>query len=158
MRELFKDFGTVDYNGFVLTDISKRVIIEDIVKDNPEFYFEYDIEGFERPEHLAQDFYNDVKYTWLIFLMNDVIDPIYDWILPENMLKTFITDKYGAGNETAIKYYLNADRDVVFEAGPGTTPVTNTEYEERINESKRKIRIIRAEYVQATMDQLRTAL
>ena len=155
-KNLFTDMGKIDYNGFILTDISKRAAIARIFRDNPAYYFEYNIVDYERAEDLANDFYGDVNFVWLVYLMNEIIDPFYDWILEDGTLDKFITQKYGAGNEHNIRNYtLNGVDYAPGDEPVGAVPVTNTEHEVRINESKRSVKIIRPQYLNQAFESIK---
>ena len=68
----------------------KNVVLDDIIR-----YFPYSIKENQRPDHVSDEVYGDVKYTWLIFLINDITDPIYDWPLGTREFGTYIKAKYG---------------------------------------------------------------
>ena len=70
-------------------------------------YFPYSIPESERPDITSFKVYGDVKFTWLIFLINDIHDPIYDWPMATRDLVNFIKDKYGTINaaQTEIHHY-----------------------------------------------------
>ena len=69
----------------------KNVVLDDIIR-----YFPYSIKKNQRPDHVSDEIYGDVKYTWLIFLINDIVDPIYDWPLGTREFSSYIKDKYGS--------------------------------------------------------------
>ena len=68
----------------------KNVILNDVIS-----YFPYSIQENYRPDHVSNEVYGDVKYTWLIFLINDIVDPLYDWPLGTREFNSYIKDKYG---------------------------------------------------------------
>ena len=68
----------------------KNVVLDDIIR-----YFPYSIKENQRPDHVSDEVYGDVKYTWLIFLINDMTDPIYDWPLGTREFGSYIRAKYG---------------------------------------------------------------
>ena len=68
----------------------KNVILDDIIR-----YFPYSIKENQRPDHVSDEVYGDVKYTWLIFLINNITDPIYDWPLGTREFGSYIKNKYG---------------------------------------------------------------
>lgn len=145
---LYNSLPTIEYSGYRLADISKRLAIVKEVKNNPLLYQEYSIEGYESAENIAQDFYEDPKLYWLIFMMNDIIDPFYGWILSDAELTDFINDKYVDPNATHHTEVTEA----------GSTVITNNEYENIINESKRKIKIVRPEFISDISKRVKDAL
>ena len=68
----------------------KNVVLDDIIR-----YFPYSIKENQRPDHVSDEVYGDVKYTWLIFLINNMTDPIYDWPLGTREFGSYIKAKYG---------------------------------------------------------------
>lgn len=151
----FEKFPQIVYSldnksGFAVTDIFRRVKAETQRLLTAAAYDEYDIKDGETPEILAHKFYGNSNLHWLILIANDIIDPRWDWPLTQAQLNNYITDKYGAGNENAIKYYVTSDAAelVVHSSYAGAKlPVTNTIYEEQINDTKRRIKILNAKFV-----------
>lgn len=144
----------IEYSGYILTDISQRYSIVKSIKNNNNIFQDYEIQDYEKAEHLAHDFYGSSDFVWLIYLMNDIIDPFYGWILNNGELTSFITDKYGSGNEDNIHHYTLDEIEFSYNE-PGSVPVTNTEYEDRINESKRKIKVIRPDFTSQILNELK---
>ena len=151
----FEKFPQIVYSldnksGFLVTDIFRRVKAETQRLLTASAYDEYDIKDGETPEILAHKFYGNSNLHWLILIANDIIDPRWDWPLTQAQLSNYITDKYGAGNEYAIKYYVTSDAAelVVHSSYAGAKlPVTNTDYEEQINDAKRRIKILNEKFV-----------
>jgi len=149
----FSKFPLISYTfdggvtRFLATDIFTRVKSDyDNVKTSLA-YDEYDIRDGETPEALADKLYNDSALHWVILIINEVIDPRWDWPLDTNSLQAWIADKYGS-NINAVRYYVNSVGDVVHSSFAGTkTPVTNYDYEIAQNESKRRIRILKPRFV-----------
>ena len=141
------DGGT---SGFPVTDIFRRVKAQTQELLTAAAYDEYDIKDGETPEILAHKFYGNADLHWVILIANDIIDPRWDWPLTSAQLKNYITDKYGVGNEYNLKYYVTNDtyEDVVHSSYAGSKlPVNNTDYEDQINEAKRKIKIVKAQFL-----------
>ena len=148
-----------------------RAKLKNIVADDVVRYFGYSIPEAERPDITSYKIYGDVKFTWLIFLINDIHDPIYDWPLGTREFVTFIKSKYGTITvaKNNIHHYERIIRDRV--EATGTTEaipqakieVDLTTYnalgsEERNvvysfnwevdrNEAKRDIKLISPDYV-----------
>jgi hypothetical protein len=152
----FEKFPKIVYSlddgdgAFPVTDIFRRVKAETQRLLTVAAYDPYDIKDGETPEILAHKFYNNSNFHWIILIANDIIDPRWDWPLTQAQLKLFITDKYGVGNENAIKYYVTADAAelVVHSSYAGSKlPVTNTVYEEQQNDAKRRIKILKTQFL-----------
>ena len=148
-----------------------RAKLKNIVADDVVRYFGYSIPEAERPDITSYKIYGDVKFTWLIFLINDIHDPIYDWPLGSREFVTFIKSKYGSITtaKNNIHHYERIIRDRVEATGiaeaipQAKLEVDLTTYnalgsEERAivysynwevdrNEAKRDIKLISPDYV-----------
>jgi hypothetical protein len=101
--EYFKYFPTVPYDTFdgsgqyrVVTDIFKRVRATLGARNDKTIYYNYYVRDKERPEHLAYKYYGDVRYHWVILLMNEIRDPQWCWPLDMNTFDKYIIEKYGS--------------------------------------------------------------
>ena len=145
----------------------KSMLTGDIVN-----YFPYSIPESERPDITAYKAYGNVKYTWLIFLINDITDPIFDWPLNSREFGAYIKNKYGTLQEAknGVHHYekivrTRTEATGVSEAIPeATIEVDETTYdgldgndrkiiycydwEVDRNEAKRDIKLIDRKYVQ----------
>jgi hypothetical protein len=60
-------------------------------------YFEnYSIEGDERPDQVAQKFYDDPTLDWVVFLSNNIINVQDEWPLPSYVFDKVMLQKYGS--------------------------------------------------------------
>jgi len=83
-----------DKNRKVITDILRRVAIRQKVKTNASVFENYQTNGLDRPEILADKIYDDLELHWIIMMMNDVVDPFYDFALDDQSMETIIDTKY----------------------------------------------------------------
>lgn len=159
----FQDFPKIAYN-FNIGDKTKVIAITDITQNvrfrkeilaNINLYDEYDIIEGETPEIIAEKIYGSSQYHWIIMLVNQRYDYLNDFPLTQHALEVHITDKYGVGNEYDTHHYENANGYVVDSDHPEAQPVSNTTVEERINESKRRIKLISPALLQRILSQFK---
>ena len=81
--------------------------------------------------------------------MNEIIDPRYDWPLSTFNLIKYCQSKYTNINGT--HHYENTTGDWVNSTASGAVSVSNFQYEEKINESKRRIKILKPKYIDAVV-------
>lgn len=147
---------------------------DDIFKEDT-VYVEYYVKNGERPDQISYDKYGTEAFYWMILQVNDIVDYYNEWPLSQNELNEFILKKYGGfegaegihhyetietfddeGNfvlpggqivpEDFVYYYPDArDQTVILSSFP--TAITNSEYEQRLNEEKSKIQIIQPKYI-----------
>jgi hypothetical protein len=150
----------------------KTVLLDDIVQFEP-----YSILENERPDIVAEKVYGDVKFTWLIFVMNEIHDPIWDWPLGTREFISYIQGKYGSvrESETRIHHYERILRARVERKGikdpipeyrikcDYTTwlslsvdtrdTISSYVWETQQNEAKREIRLIKPEFASMIMSE-----
>jgi len=105
MYNLFSQFGVVLYNGVPVRNILTRVAFSDIIKKTGGVYHPYIVEDGERPDAIAYNYYGDSRYSWIVYMSNNIMDPYYEWPMSQNEFDRFITKKYGS-RELAMKKIL----------------------------------------------------
>lgn len=127
--------------GIIVKDITRNIRFRRDILSNVLVYDEYDIVDGETPEHIAEKVYGNPQYHWIIMLSNDRYDYIKDFPLTYDVLEKYVFDKYGV-DKYATHHYVNSIGSIVDSTVFGATAVTNWDYEESLNESKRRINII----------------
>jgi hypothetical protein len=94
MSQYFSNFPLVQYRKKTVRDISKRIRLMDKWKSDGSVLLPYTIEDNHRPEDIANLYYGSVDYTWLVCLVNDVIDPYEDWLMTDDALQSYMMKKY----------------------------------------------------------------
>jgi hypothetical protein len=159
--EYFSSFPKIEYNKTSITDITKRIDFFEKIKDNLSIYSFYVIKDNERPEDVAYKFYKDPNLYWIILYINNIININKDWIMNNELLLKYCSDKYGANNVYAIHHYeTNAQSELgegvlVNSGSPFSFSVTNFDYENNINERKREIKILKPEYIKQVVNEYR---
>ena len=106
MSEFFQHYPQINYDisgakpikTKTAINIMMKAKIKSILTNDIVNYFPYTIPDSERPDITAYKMYGDVKYTWLIFLINDIHDPLFDWPLNSREFGNYIKNKYGSLN------------------------------------------------------------
>ena len=149
-----------DGTSKVVTDIFRRIKVREKIKDNISLLDKYDVGEGETPETVAFKVYGDTSYFWIICLMNNIVNRYYDWPLPEVMFQQYVADKYSnpdgihhyeitqsSGKQTGegpadYSHKLEVNSDTV-----GAESVSNIEYERRLQDQKRQIKILPKSYI-----------
>ena len=165
-------------------NLFKRVLLREDIYSNLMYFTKYDIQGDDRPDNVAHRIYSDSTLDWLILLSNNITHIPTEWPLAQNDFDRFLLDKYGSydnlyngvhhhetvevkdSNEVIIvpaglevsadfttTYYDYYMSDMVTKLDI-TRPVTNYQYEEKIQNKKREIFILKQEYVSVVMDDI----
>ena len=157
----FANFPVIPYDSVgngnfkLVTNLLKRVAVRAKVRTNTALYDTYDVKEGETPEILADKLYNDAELHWVILLVNDITDRYHQWPKNTNQFLAYINDKYS--NIDATHHYeisqVSGDTTIKIDIGTdntehsGASVVTNYEYEEDLQDKKRKIRLLDPSYL-----------
>jgi len=146
-----------DKNRKLLPDILRRVKLRSKLKTETMLFDKYDVKENEKPEDVAYKWFGDAELHWVVLMTNDITDRYYEWPMNSVQFAEFLTDKYGAGNEDSIHHYeVTQDSGRTSGRGPSdysylvevnsdtdnASSISNREYEERIQDTKRQIKLL----------------
>ena len=83
-------------NADVVTNITSRFGFEKSFKNNTSVYYEYNIQDSDTPEIIASKFYGDSEKHWVVLMINDIVDPQFDWPLDQRTIISYMNEKYSA--------------------------------------------------------------
>tara|TARA_B100000287_G_C20564486_1_gene753873 strand:+ start:534 stop:1205 length:672 start_codon:yes stop_codon:yes gene_type:complete len=155
---------------------------EDIFQDLTTFQ-KYDIKGDDRPDNVANEVYGDARLDWVVLLSNNIVNLNNEWPLTQRSFETYILDKYGSQEKLhEIHHYeSNEVKDtqgvVLFPRGvkvsvaqsisyhehmtdesktvnPISRAITNLQYEEDVNNKKRRIFLLKPMYLNVVYDDI----
>jgi hypothetical protein len=121
-------------NGVVVTNIISRFAFEKSYRDNSAVYYEYDIQDSDTPEIIAYKMYGNSERHWIVLMMNEIVDPQYDWPLDQRTIINYINDKYSANasvGQTGISW-AQQNTHSYYKIETRTTNSTNTSIEKKI--------------------------
>tara|TARA_Y100001951_G_scaffold92013_1_gene86474 strand:+ start:150 stop:812 length:663 start_codon:yes stop_codon:yes gene_type:complete len=179
-RKTNKDFLTVK-------NLFRRPIIrEDLFTDFMSFT-KYRIVGDERPDEVAYDVYGESDLDWVVLLSNNIINIRDEWPLNQHDYRNYLIEKYGNDTDEIdkIKFYetkeikdskgkvfvpkgmqvdstfettfLDSGTNLLITVSP-IEGITYRTYEERLQEDKRNINLLKPEYLSIVMDDIETLL
>ena len=164
-------WGTEPRNYQSVTNIMKRVKFKPEVLEDISEYYPYIVNDGERQDIISFNQYETVAFAYLITLINDVQDPIFDWPLSTQQFEQFIMNKYGSLDSamTTTKNYYQIVRaevprtetservpevkfivdETTYNALDITLRTTQTIYdwEDELNNDKKEIRLINPNFI-----------
>ena len=159
----FANFPVIPYDSVgngdfkLVTNLLKRVAVRSKIKTNVLIFDTYDVKEGETPEILADKLYDDAELHWVILLVNNITDRYHQWPQNQNQFLACINDKYS--NVDATHHYeisqVSGDTTIKIDIGtdntdyPTASVITNYEYEEELQDEKRKIRLLDPAYLGA---------
>jgi hypothetical protein len=162
--------GGYDINGDgvkkLVTDLFTRVKMREKILDEASLYDSYDVPEGERPEVTAFKHFGDTELHWVILLTNNITDVYYDWPLSFQDFETFIKNKY-ANPDGVHHYEITQSSGPQVGSGPsdydhkievnstvtGAQSVSNREYEQRLQDQKRSIKLLDPAYLTAFIEE-----
>lgn len=118
LTHYFEKFQTIKYNGYNALDIISNAKLVERFINNQYVYYPYELDNDQRVDVIAEQYYDDPYFSWLIYYGNKVVDPYYDWNLPDDDFNRFIVSKYGSveyAQKKVIFYrtnWYNDDRQI----------------------------------------------
>ena len=147
-------------NFKLLPDILRRVKQRNAIKSGQFIFDTYDVKNGEKPEDIAYKWFGDAQLHWVILMTNDVTDRYYQWPMNDAQFEEFIADKYS--NPDAVHHYeVTKDSGRTTGEGPNdyshlvevnsdtdnATSISNREYEERVQDKNRSIRLLNQRFL-----------
>ena len=160
----------------------RRVTLREDIFQGLTFFTKYSIKGDDRPDNVANKLYENPSLDWLILLANNITHIPTEWPMSQYDFDKFMIEKYDdyetfyngihhhetievkdsngviivrAGLEVnsdfTQKYYDYYDAEMKTKSNI-TRPVTNYEYEEKLENKKREIYVLKQEYLTVVLD------
>lgn len=142
----FKIGSNQDTQLRVIKDITTNVRVRKKLLSQMTIFDWYDMQEGETPEIVASKVYGNPELHWVIMLANDRYDYIDDFPMTAHQLERHIDSKYGTQRNSAHHYEKDGfivDPTVVLDA----IEVSNADYEYQLNDSKRRIRLVRRQII-----------
>ena len=137
----------------------------------------YNIKDGMRPDMVAQELYDNPELDWVVLTSSNITNIRNQWPLNHNDLHEYMLEKYGTEariaeveiyetrkivdeyNRVVMPAGLRVDENFSFQylnfsgqvikvlSSQVVAPVTNYQYEVRLNDEKRKIRVLKPQFV-----------
>ena len=171
-----------DYNQ--VKNIFKRAVLrEDVINSYFQFN-QYLIEGDDRPDNVANDVYGDPTLDWVVLMANNITNVQNEWPLSNADFYTYLTEKYDNETTlySGIHHYESRevqanDGTIIIPSGQRVSigqsvsffdedssqqivrtdvamPITNYAFEEKLNDEKRNIFVLKPIYLNIIFDDI----
>ncbi len=170
-----------DYNK--VKNFFKRGFIREDIFQELSFFTKYKIIGDDRPDNVAWNFYQESGLDWLVLTCNNIVNIQTEWPMTQYNFDKFLLNKYETyekineihhyetieikntygtvivkeglqvDSDFTVTYYDNITKEQVTPTKL-VTPVTNYVYEEKIENEKRNIFLIKPRYLGIIYDDM----
>ena len=170
-----------DYS--VVKNFFKRGKLREDIFQDLTFFTKYIVQGDDRPDTVASKVYDDPTLDWVVLMANNIINVQSEWPMSQVDFHAYITNKYDEETlYSGIHHYESrevktTDNSIIIPAGQRvgvaqsvsyyddalgqhvratdvSLPVTNYTHEERLNNDKRNIFVLKASYLNIVFDDL----
>ena len=161
----------------------KRGFLREDIFQELSFFTKYKIKGDDRPDNVAWNFYQESELDWLVLTCNNIVNIQTEWPLTQTNFDRFLLDKYETHEKlNDIHHYetieiKNTDGNVLLKEGlevdksfsmtyydditkKQVTPtvftkeITNYQFEEKIENEKRNIYLLKPRYLNIIYDDM----
>ena len=164
-------------------NLFKKGKLRDDIFQDLTFFTKYQIVGNDRPDNVAFKEYNDSNLDWVVLQSNNIINIQTEWPLSQRDFDRYMLEKYSTYDNlyNGIHHYETVEtknsKGVVIIPGGQQVPsdysvtfyddkleqmitssekvtVTNYQYEEKIQENKRNIFLLKPDYLPVILDDM----
>tara|TARA_R100000005_G_C4996653_1_gene203482 strand:- start:947 stop:1621 length:675 start_codon:yes stop_codon:yes gene_type:complete len=165
-------------------NLFKKGKLRDDIFENLVFFDRYTIFGDDRPDNVAFDLYDDPTLDWVILLANNILNIYSEWPMSQQTFDEYLLEKYATYDNlyNGVHHYESMEikdtsGNIIFPKGlkvdsvqslnyydyeissnvsiPNlSVPVTNYEYEEKLNNDRRNIFVLKADYLPVVLDDM----
>ena len=159
-------------------NLFRRVKLRDDLQNVFTLFNKYQIPDGARPDTVAEANYGSADYDWVVLLTAGIINVTDQWPLSDKDLYRYVENKYG-NDLTAVRFYettevkdssgrlilpkqkvVDSNFTIPNPSNPSVnlnpvTAITNYEYEVRKNDEKRTIYLLKPEYLQVYLGDMR---
>ena len=165
-------------------NLFKRGKIREDILGDLSYFTKYTIIGDDRPDNVAFKVYGDEQLDWIVLLANNIQNVQSEWPLGQAAFNTYITEKYGDETTlySGIHHYESRevqanDGTIIIPSGQRVSigqsvsffdedssqqivrtdvamPITNYAFEEKLNDEKRNIFVLKPIYLNIIFDDI----
>ena len=163
-------------------NLFKRITLRQDIYQDLSFFTKYEIIGNDRPDNVALKVYGRSDLDWVVLTSNNIINIQDEWPMPQLEFDAYLLNKYGTYDnlnsshhyETtelknsddviivqkglqvpstySITYYFDSGIDSGMVTSYPVVEITNYQYEEKLNNDKRSIFLLKPRYLNVIID------
>jgi len=161
------------YDYQLVKNLFKRAVLRDDVFNDVTNFEKYSVEGDERPDQIAYEFYRDSGLDWIILTTNNIVHVRDEWPMSNRDFLTYLNEKYTSEELSNVHHYetreirdesntliqpagirVKSDYSVTYvendtvKTESSIKMINFLEHETNLNDAKRNINILKPDYVE----------
>ena len=161
------------YDYQLVKNLFKRAVLRDDIFNDVTNFEKYSVEGDERPDQVAYNFYRDSGLDWIVLTTNNIIHVRDEWPMSNRDFLTYLNEKYTSEELSNVHHYetreirdesntliqpagvrVKSDYSVTYvendtvKTKSSIKMLTFLEHETNLNDAKRNINILKPDYVE----------
>jgi len=176
--------GRSDGDYSVVKNFFKRAKLREDIFQDLAFFTKYIVIGDDRPDNVATRIYDDPSLDWVVLMSNNIVNVQSEWPMSQGDFNTYVTEKYADEETlySGVHHYeanevKTSDGSIIIASGTRVSvgqsvsyfddlssqhivrtdiasPITNYMHEDKLNNDKRNIFILKPIYLNILFDDL----
>ena len=178
------DDGISDGDYTKVKNFFKKAKLREDIIGNVAFFEKFTVQGDDRPDNVANEIYGNPFLDWVVLLANNIVKIQSEWPMSQTDFNTYVTEKYEnedtlyngihhyEANEVkttndviiipsgtrvsvgqSVSYFDNGSQEQVTVTNIAL-PVTNFMHEQKINDDKRNIFLLKPRFLNLVFDDM----
>ncbi len=106
----------------IIVDLSRYVRSSNDLLLKKYEYFDYEINGAQRPDQVSYEIYGSTEFYWIILMTNNIRNIWTDWPLGQTAFNNYIVKKYGSVEAAQASTYRNIAQQDIYKASTSSLP------------------------------------
>ena len=176
--------GRSDGDYSITKNFFKRAKLREDIFQDLAFFTKYSVLGDDRPDNVADLIYGDASLDWVVLIANNIVNVQSEWPMSQGDFNTYVTEKYADEETlySGIHHYeanevKTSDGSIIIASGTRVSvgqsvsyfdnlseqqivrtdiasPITNYMHEDKLNNDKRNIFVLKPIYLNILFDDL----
>ena len=176
--------GRSDGDYSITKNFFKRAKLREDIFQDLAFFTKYSVLGDDRPDNVADLIYGDASLDWVVLIANNIVNVQSEWPMSQGDFNTYVTEKYADEETlySGVHHYeanevKTSDGSIIIASGTRVSvgqsvsyfddlssqhivrtdiasPITNYMHEDKLNNDKRNIFILKPIYLNILFDDL----
>ena len=176
--------GKSDGDYSITKNFFKRAKLREDIFQDLAFFTKYSVLGDDRPDNVADLIYGDASLDWVVLIANNIVNVQSEWPMSQGDFNTYVTEKYADEETlySGIHHYeanevKTSDGSIIIASGTRVSvgqsvsyfddlseqqivrtdiasPITNYIHEQKLNDDKRNIFVLKPIYLNILFDDL----